>query len=99
MGLFCDAHASCLHFSPALRAGHGRWNSDQGQASNPLQVFTWVRTHRTISGQDVPAQAVEDAIRLWEEKHCSVGNDSQVECRTAHDVQDCAGVETGLDVA
>ena len=99
MGLFCDAHASCLHFSPALRAGHVRWNSDQGQASNPLQVFTRVCTHRPISDQDVPAQAVEDAIRLWEEKHCSVGNDSQVECRTAHDVQDCAGVETGLDVA
>ena len=99
MGLFCDAHASCLHFSPALRAGHGRWNSDQGQASNPLQVFIRVCTHRTISDQDVPAQAVEDAIRLWEEKHCSVGNDSQVERRTAQDVQDCAGVETGLDVA
>lgn len=45
--------------------------ADQGL--NPPQVFTAVRIHHIITGVDVAAQAVEDAIRLSEEKYCSVG--------------------------
>jgi len=43
------------------------------QAPNPPQVFTEVRIHHVITGTDIPSQAVEDAIRLSEEKYCSVG--------------------------
>ena len=43
------------------------------QAPNPPQVFTSVRIHHVITGIDVSSQAVEDAIRLSEEKYCSVG--------------------------
>ena len=90
MPILCKKHQE--------QAGY-KVKGDADQASDPLQVFTWVRIHRTFTGEDVPAPAVEDAIQLREERHCSVGNDGQVECRTAHDVQDYAGGETGLDVA
>jgi putative redox protein len=43
------------------------------QAPNPPNVFTQVRIHHVITGVDVSPQAVEDAIRLSEEKYCSVG--------------------------
>ena len=43
------------------------------QTPNPPQVFTQVRIHHIVTGTDVSAQAVEDAIRLSEEKYCSVG--------------------------
>lgn len=43
------------------------------QAPTPPQVFTAVRIHHIVTGVDVSAQAVEDAIRLSEEKYCSVG--------------------------
>ena len=43
------------------------------QASNPPQVFTEVRIHHVLTGNDISPQAVEDAIRLSEEKYCSVG--------------------------
>lgn len=42
------------------------------QSDTPPQVFTNVRIHHQIVG-DVARQAVEDAIRLSEEKYCSVG--------------------------
>lgn len=42
------------------------------QAETPPQVFTCVRIHHRVSGE-VTAAAVEDAIRLSEEKYCSVG--------------------------
>jgi putative redox protein len=42
------------------------------QAPNPPQVFTHVRIHHIITGEVSP-EAVEDAIRLSEEKYCSVG--------------------------
>jgi putative redox protein len=44
------------------------------QASEPPTVFTAVRIKHVISGYGVDAKAVEDAIRLSEEKYCSVGN-------------------------
>ena len=43
------------------------------QASEPPQVFTAVRIHHIITGVDVSPDAVKDAIRLSEEKYCSVG--------------------------
>jgi putative redox protein len=42
------------------------------QAPNPPNVFTQVRIHHVVTGVDVSPQAVKDAIRLSEEKYCSV---------------------------
>ncbi len=42
------------------------------QAADPPQVFTEVRIHHVITGEVTPS-AIEDAIRLSEEKYCSVG--------------------------
>jgi putative redox protein len=42
------------------------------QAPDPPQVFTAVRIHHVISGEVGPS-AIEEAIRLSEEKYCSVG--------------------------
>lgn len=44
------------------------------QAQQAPMVFTEVRIKHVITGLDVDAAAVEDAIRLSEEKYCSVGN-------------------------
>ena len=46
--------------------------ADQAQQS-PM-VFTEVRIKHVITGHDIDAPAIEDAIRLSEEKYCSVGN-------------------------
>jgi len=43
------------------------------QAERPPQVFTDIRIHHAITGYDVDPAAVEEAIRLSEEKYCSVG--------------------------
>jgi len=43
------------------------------QAPTPPQVFTQVRIHHILTGTDLSAQAVEEAIQLSEEKYCSVG--------------------------
>ena len=43
------------------------------QTPTPPQVFTAVRIHHIVTGVDVSSQAVDDAIRLSEEKYCSVG--------------------------
>ncbi len=43
------------------------------QALNPPQVFTHVRIHHILTGNDISSRAVEDAIKLSEEKYCSVG--------------------------
>ena len=43
------------------------------QAERPPQVFTAVRIHHVIGGFDIDLTAVEEAIRLSEEKYCSVG--------------------------
>ena len=43
------------------------------QAERPPQGFTTVRIHHAITGFDIDAAAVEQAIRLSEEKYCSVG--------------------------
>ncbi len=43
------------------------------QAEQPPAVFTRVRIHHLVTGFDVDSKAVSDAIRLSEEKYCSVG--------------------------
>ena len=43
------------------------------QAEQPPAVFTRVRIHHLVTGFDVDPKAVADAIRLSEEKYCSVG--------------------------
>lgn len=43
------------------------------QAERPPQVFTNVRTHHIVTGHEIDPAAVEQAIRLSEEKYCSVG--------------------------
>ena len=43
------------------------------QASQPPQVFTTVLIHHVVTGIDIDPNAVEQAIRLSEDKYCSVG--------------------------
>ncbi len=43
------------------------------QAERPPQVFTAVRIHHAVTGYEIDAAAIEEAIRLSEEKYCSVG--------------------------
>ncbi len=43
------------------------------QAGTPPAVFTQVRLRHVVTGFEVDPRAVEDAIRLSEEKYCSVG--------------------------
>jgi hypothetical protein len=43
------------------------------QAERPPQVFTAVRIHHMLTGFAIDPAAVEEAIRLSEEKYCSVG--------------------------
>ena len=43
------------------------------QAERPPQVFTAVRIHHVVTGYDIDPTAVQEAIRLSEEKYCSVG--------------------------
>ena len=43
------------------------------QAETPPQRFIAVRIHHVVTGFDVDSSAVEQAIRLSEDKYCSVG--------------------------
>ena len=43
------------------------------QAERPPQVFTTVRIHHVVTGVGIDETALEEAIRLSEEKYCSVG--------------------------
>jgi putative redox protein len=43
------------------------------QAERPPQVFTAVRVHHVVTGFEIDRTAIEEAIRLSEEKYCSVG--------------------------
>ena len=42
------------------------------QRNTPPQVFTEVRLHHTITGEDIDPQSVQEAIQLSENKYCSV---------------------------
>src|SRR5881227_1485969 len=43
------------------------------QAERPPQVFTAVRIHHVVTGNEIDVAALAEAIRLSEEKYCSVG--------------------------
>jgi putative redox protein len=43
------------------------------QAERPPQVFTTVRIHHVVTGVGIDEAALQEAIRLSEEKYCSVG--------------------------
>jgi putative redox protein len=43
------------------------------QAERPPQVFTSVRLHHVVTGFEIDPAALKEAIRLSEEKYCSVG--------------------------
>jgi putative redox protein len=43
------------------------------QADRPPQVFTSVRLHHVVTGFGIDPAALKEAIRLSEEKYCSVG--------------------------
>jgi putative redox protein len=43
------------------------------QAERPPQVFTSVRIHHVVTGFEIDPAAIMEAIRLSEEKYCSVG--------------------------
>ena len=43
------------------------------QAERPPQVFTAVRIHHVVTGFEIDPAAIAEAIRLSEEKYCSVG--------------------------
>jgi putative redox protein len=42
------------------------------QAERPPQVFVAIRIHHIVRGHDIDAAAVSEAIRISEEKYCSV---------------------------
>lgn len=46
---------------------------DAEQADRPPQVFTAVRIHHVVTGVGIDESALREAIRLSEEKYCSVG--------------------------
>lgn len=43
------------------------------QADRPPQVFTMVRIHHVVHGYQIDSSALQQAIRLSEQKYCSVG--------------------------
>lgn len=43
------------------------------QAERPPRVFTAVRIHHVVTGFEIDPAAIQEAIRLSEEKYCSVG--------------------------
>ena len=43
------------------------------QLERPPQVFTDVRIHHVVTGLEIEEAALQEAIRLSEEKYCSVG--------------------------
>lgn len=66
------------------------------QRPSPPQVFTSVRIHHSITGVDIDAKSVEDAIQLSESKYCSVGamvRQSGAEITTTYSIQEAEGAE------
>lgn len=58
------------------------------QAERPPQVFTTVRIHHAVTGVGIDEAALVEAIRLSEEKYCSVGAMVQktAEFKTTHEI-------------
>jgi len=60
------------------------------QQPTPPHVFTNVRIHHVISGNDIDQRSVEDAIHLSEAKYCSEGamvRQSGAEITTSYSIQ------------
>lgn len=61
------------------------------QNATPPQVFTKVRIHHSITGNDIDQQSVQEAIFLSESKYCSVGamvRQSGAEIKTTYSIQE-----------
>lgn len=58
------------------------------QAERPPQIFTTVRIHHVVTGIGIDEEALVEAIRLSEEKYCSVGAMLQKSAtfQTTHDI-------------
>lgn len=58
------------------------------QADRPPQVFTTVRIHHVVTGIGIDETALQEAIRLSEEKYCSVGAMVQktASIKTTHEI-------------
>ncbi len=58
------------------------------QAERPPQVFTAVRIHHVVTGIDIDEGALREAIRLSEEKYCSVGAmlKQTASCHTTYEI-------------
>ena len=46
---------------------------EAGQAERPPQVFTSVHIHHVVTGYEIDPSALEEAIRLSDERYCAVG--------------------------
>ncbi|HYL93101.1 MAG TPA: OsmC family protein [Alphaproteobacteria bacterium] len=71
---------------------------DAEQRKLPPQVFTDVKIHHSITGDDIDAESVEEAIRLSEEKYCSVGamvRESGATITTTYSIQSDQDVAVG----
>ncbi|MBV9086459.1 MAG: OsmC family protein [Acidobacteria bacterium] len=74
------AMAGCTAFDVITFLRHKRHQRVTGyevrveadQAERPPQVFTKCRVHHVVTGHDIDSAAVEEGIRLSEEKYCSV---------------------------
>jgi putative redox protein len=93
--LVAIAHAGCTAFDVIniLRKKRQQVTGyevkiEADQTPNPPNIFTEVRIRHIITGSDVSPQAVEDAIRLSEEKYCSVGAM----------IQKCATLQTTFEI-
>jgi putative redox protein len=78
--LVAIAHAGCTAFDVIniLRKKRQQVTGyevkiEADQEPNPPNAFTHVRIRHIVTGVDLSAQALEDAIRLSEEKYCAVG--------------------------
>ena len=68
------------------------------QRQFPPQVFTQVRIHHLVTGEDIDTQSVADAIELSEMKYCSVGamvKQSGAEISTTYSIQSTREAEAG----
>lgn len=68
------------------------------QQQFPPQVFTHVRIHHSVTGEDVDAASVAEAIELSETKYCSVGamvRQSGAEISTTYSIQAAKEAEVG----
>ena len=63
---------------------------EAGQAERPPQIFTTVRIHHVVTGIGIDEAALVEAIRLSEEKYCSVGAMLQKTAafQTTHEIVD-----------